>query len=241
MYFRRAATSSTSHRTICRSGDTFPSKESKPSKDAIYVGIGTTLVYVLFLIYSGSGPSISSGRTSLSKVSPSRNPNANVASRRVVPSLCAFFAHLATSKNQRDSVVSLVIFGWALEGEGRTVVAESTVQDGGEHKGLVQEFRNSVLVGCNPYDAVVGERSGTCSARNVSNGVIRTKGTLAPSERRRIDWSKFLIKTGLKTLSLKKWPGQNQYLELKPQQMTQLTSNCPFDPATEIVILFPIT
>jgi hypothetical protein len=44
-----------------------------------------------------SGYSISSGRTLSSNSSGVKNPRATVASFNVVPSLCAFFAHLATS------------------------------------------------------------------------------------------------------------------------------------------------
>lgn len=48
-------------------------------------------------IYASSGPNMSSGRTFSSNSSGVRNPSVTVASFNVVPSLCAFFAHLATS------------------------------------------------------------------------------------------------------------------------------------------------
>ena len=52
-------------------------------------------------VYSSSGYSISSGRTLSSNSSGVRKPSATVASFNDVPSLWAFFAHLATSAYAR--------------------------------------------------------------------------------------------------------------------------------------------
>lgn len=49
------------------------------------------------LRYASSGYNISSGRTFSSNSSAVNSPSATVASFSVVPSLCAFFAHFATS------------------------------------------------------------------------------------------------------------------------------------------------
>lgn len=53
--------------------------------------------------------SMNSGRTSLSKVSPSRKPSSSVASRNVLPSRCAFLAHFATSAPQFTTAVSRLV------------------------------------------------------------------------------------------------------------------------------------
>ena len=52
--------------------------------------------------YASSGYNINSGFTFASKSSGVKNPSATVASFNVVPSLWAFFAHFATSKNISD-------------------------------------------------------------------------------------------------------------------------------------------
>lgn len=69
------------------------------------------LIPLLYSLCASSGYNISSGRTFSSNSSGVRNPNATVASFSVVPSLCAFFAHLATST--QTSVSALTHPLWA--------------------------------------------------------------------------------------------------------------------------------
>jgi hypothetical protein len=57
----------------------------------------TVPVLVIHNYYASSGYNINSGRTFSSNSSGVKNPSATVASFNVVPSLCAFFAHFATS------------------------------------------------------------------------------------------------------------------------------------------------
>lgn len=59
--------------------------------------MATSAIIHLLSFYASSGYNINSGRTFSSNSSGVRNPNPTVASFNVVPSLCAFFAHFATS------------------------------------------------------------------------------------------------------------------------------------------------
>lgn len=62
---------------------------------------------------------------------------------------------------------------------------------------------------------------------------------LAPSANNLIDCNKFLIKTGLKTFNCYKYKIVS--IGMINVKVDKLTSNCPLEPATEIVILLPIT
>lgn len=145
------------------------------------------------------------------------------ASLSVVPSLCAFLAHLATSAGrERLGGTRSASRKPAREREGerapekRTVVSECRIKNGGQHERLVEQLGDAVLVGFDTDDAVFSEGAGTCELhdsrkrqqsafRRGINSVADGSARNAPSASRRIDCSRFLIRTGLKTLSCG-WP-----------------------------------
>lgn len=86
-------------------------------------------------------------------------PSSTVASLRVLPSLCAFLAHLATSAKTKSVVSPLTLFFREHDKTIRTIVAKTLVQDGGKHEGLVEKLADARLVGLNADDAMLGERS----------------------------------------------------------------------------------
>lgn len=153
-----------------------------------------------------SGCSISSGRTSASNSSGVRKPSATVASLSVVPSLCAFFAHLATSVSLSTSATRHRLARCRPHAaqqrsfqRRRTVVAETLVQDSRKHQGLVEQGGNASLVSLNTNNTVVGERPRSCIRPCEIEPQRRLFGL--PSASKRIDCRTFLIMTGLKTFS----------------------------------------
>ena len=108
--------------------------------------------------HASSGSSINSGRTFSSNSSGLKKPNATVASFNVVPSLCAFFAHFATSvhRTMRHSLVNRTVDAKRKE---RTVVAEMAVQDSRQHERLVQQGVDALLVRLDTNNAVLRERA----------------------------------------------------------------------------------
>lgn len=131
--------------------------------------------------------------------------------------------------------------------EKLTVVSQSPVEDSSEHERFVEKLGNSIFIGGDSNDTVLGERPRSYNIRdeNVSERDQSCRDSRVgmynlPSANNRIDCSKFLIKTGLKTLSYRvKRNHQNQ--STMHVNLERLTSNCPMDPATDTVILFPIT
>jgi len=82
-----------------------------------------------------------------------------------------------------------------------TVVSESRVENGGKHERLVEELVDALLVGLDADNAVLSERAGTCRQGGSAAVDTKAKECYVPSARRRMDWRRFLMRTGLKTLS----------------------------------------